>query len=253
MNKTLLTLFFGLAMTATLSAAERTFNYNGKLYAINSHTAADVTYIPSTGSAIKITVTGPDENIGNLKVEYLHGTLTFKTDKKTSRNPLKGVTVTVTGPVASKFNATSAGDIICDTPFKVYDLTVKTSSAGDIKLRSVKAATATFSSLSAGDITVNSAECEDVTITCSSAGDIHFKDLTATTADISANSSGDITISHIKAGSLSARANSSGDITIAGKAVNAYLSAISAGNIRVAGLKANNKKISNSNMGKVHD
>jgi len=117
--------------------------------------------------------------------------------------------------------------VVAKTVIKSDELTLVTSSAGDIKL-DVDVQKLECKISSAGDITLTG-NTDELEANLSSAGDLNAFELTARVAKVSVSSSGDADIT-VKE-KLWARASSAGDITFKGNPPEVDAHSSSAGNI----------------------
>ena len=243
MNKTIITLLAAaiLSGAAGISAAETTQTFTGKISHLKSSTGVNVTYIPTSSGSTTVKVTGPDEGVKLVKVDFDGSALSIyakrgegKTWTINGAKDLKGVTVTVTGPLISSFQATSSGDIKCTSNLNYGKgtLTLDTSSSGDIDLNTLSAIT--------------------VSMTTSSSGDIDMETLKATTVTAKASSSGEIHITTINSDLLEASASSSAEIKLGGGTVkSANLSTSSSADIVARNVSFGNTNIQKSSGGSV--
>ncbi|UCG27122.1 MAG: DUF2807 domain-containing protein [Bacteroidales bacterium] len=166
--------------------------------------------ILSQGSTESIKVEA-DDNLHEYIVTEINGnTLKIYTDANI--RDAEEMNVYVTMKDVEALSATSAGDISGKTVIKSDELTLTTSSAGDIKLE-VEVSKLNCSLSSAGDMTI-SGTTDELVANLSSAGDLQAYDLTSRIADVSTSSSGDAKITVTE--KLKARASSAGDIQFQG-------------------------------------
>lgn len=168
-----------------------------------------------------------DENLHEYIItEVNNGILNVYTDVNIRDAEMRKVYITL--KEINRISATSAGDIIGESPVETDNLTITASSAGDIKLE-VYADEIEANISSSGDVTLTG-EAEKLEADLNSAGDLNAYNLRVKEADISVSSAGgaDIYVTE----KLVARASSAGDINYKGdpKYVNAHSS--SAGGIR---------------------
>jgi hypothetical protein len=135
--------------------------------------------------------------------------------------------VYVTMKEISSVKATSAGDVIGETPVKTDEIEIDASSAGDIKLE-VYAKDIEVDISSSGDVTLTG-EADVLEADLSSAGNLNAADLKVREAEVNVSSAGDADINVTE--KLQARASSAGDVHYSGnpKYVDAHSS--SAGSI----------------------
>ena len=124
--------------------------------------------------------------------------------------------------------ASSAGDVIGETPINTDEIEINASSAGDIRLE-IFANDIEVNISSSGDITL-SGEADNLEASLSSAGSLNALNLIVRKANISVSSAGDADVNVTE--SLQAKASSAGDVRYTGnpKYVDAHSS--SAGSIR---------------------
>ena len=172
---------------------------------VKTATAVDI-YL-TQGNNFEVVVEADDNLIEYIVTEVKDDALNVYLDR-VSITGNKTMIVHVTMPEIVSIKASSAGDVICQTPIKADDLKISTSSAGDVKI-DVVAKTLDLNTSSSGDITI-SGEADYLEANTSSAGDIKGYELTVREADVSASSAGDIKITVTER--LTARASSAGDI-----------------------------------------
>lgn len=167
-----------------------------------------------------------DENLHEYIItEVKNNVLNVYTDANIRDAERKRVYVTMRE--VNSVSASSAGDVIGETPIKTDRLELSASSAGDIKLE-VTAKEIKLDISSSGDITLTGV-AETLDGSLSSAGNLNAFDLKVREADISASSAGDADINVSE--KITARASSAGDINYIGnpKFIDAHSS--SAGSI----------------------
>jgi len=168
-----------------------------------------------------------DENLHEYIVtEVKSGVLHVYTDANIRKAERKRVYVIMKD--VNSISASSAGDVIGETPVKTDRLKLSASSAGDIKLE-VYANSIDANISSSGNITLTG-EADMLEADLSSAGDLNAFNLDVREADVSASSAGDADVNVSE--KITARASSAGDINYMGnpKYVDAHSS--SAGGIR---------------------
>lgn len=171
-------------------------------------TAIDL--ILTQGNNENIAVEADDNLHEYIVTEIKNNTLHIYTDANI--RDAKKMNVYVTMKEIEEISATSAGDVMGKSVIKSDELSLSTSSAGDIDLAvEVQKLTCTISS--AGDMTL-SGTTDELEASLSSAGDLNAFDLTSRIANVTASSSGDASITVTE--KLWARASSAGDITFKG-------------------------------------
>lgn len=191
---------------------------------VKTSTAIDV-YL-TQGNKFEVVVEADDNLLEYIKTKVEDDVLKVYIDKVSIWNK-KSMIVHVTMPEVTYIGATSAGDVLAQTPIKAEKLTVSTTSSGDVKLE-VHAGTLELSTTSAGDITI-SGDADYLTATTSSAGEIKGYELTVKEADVKASSAGDVRITVTER--LKARATSAGDIYFQGDPRYVDASSSSAGDV----------------------
>lgn len=167
-----------------------------------------------------------DENLHEYIItEVRNGVLHVYTEANIWTSKMKRVYVTM--KEVTSLHASSAGDIIGETPVKGTDLDLNASSAGNITLE-VYAKNLEVSISSSGDISLNG-ESETLNADLSSAGNLEAYNLKVKNADVTVSSAGDARVNVSE--KITARASSAGDISYQGdpKYVDAHSS--SAGGI----------------------
>lgn len=205
---------------------------------ISAATSINVLYTQTSGSQ-DIEIYAPDNLMEYVKVVVENGVLKVKFESK--KNPHNGININgkhetevrVSAPAVHTFRASSSGDVILKNGLQTTgQVTMKSSSSGDIKGGSVVCDELVAMSSSSGDIVLGTVECKSLEADASSSGDVNIKDLKAEiveadasssgdvilsgecrSANLSASSSGDINAKHLKADKVVAGASSAGDVT----------------------------------------
>jgi hypothetical protein len=152
-----------------------------------------------------------DENLQEYIItEIQGGVLHVYTEANIRDSKEKKVYVTMKDITSIK--ASSAGDIMGETPITTKDIEIDVSSAGDIKL-DVNAEKISVDISSSGDISLKG-QADILEADLSSAGDLNAFDLKVREADVSVSSAGDADINVSE--KLTARASSAGDIHYTG-------------------------------------
>ena len=209
-------------------------NFDG----ISTATSIDVVYTQISGIP-DIEVYAPDNLMEYIQVEAKDGMLKVKFQSK--ENPFNGINirgkhqteVRVSAPALHAFRASSSGDIVLKNGLQTTgQVSMKSSSSGDIEGGEVICDELIASASSSGDVVLNQVECISLEAEASSSGDVTIKDLKAETveaeasssgdvilsgecrsANLSASSSGDVEAKHLKADKVVAGASSAGDVT----------------------------------------
>ncbi len=191
---------------------------------VKTSTAVDI-YL-TQGAGFEVVVEADDNLLEHIVTKVEDNVLNVSIDRITIMNHNKMV-VHVTMPEVDYIKATSAGDVIGQTPIKADKLEIQTSSSGDINLE-VHASELDLKTSSAGDLTLTG-DAGYVKATTSSAGDIKAYDLKVKEADLRASSAGDIKITVTD--KVTAHASSAGDIYIQGNPAYFDASSSSAGDV----------------------
>jgi hypothetical protein len=153
-----------------------------------------------------------DENLQEyILTEVRNGILNVYTEVNIREAERKRVYVTM--KEVTSIGATSAGDVIGESPIKTDNIKLSASSAGDIKLE-IYAKDIKIDISSSGDMTLTG-ETEWLKADLSSAGDLNAYELKVREADISASSAGDADVTVTER--ITARASSAGDINYRGQ------------------------------------
>ena len=237
--------------------------------AISTSTSIDVVYTQTTGDT-EVEIYAPDNLMEYVKVKVDGGMLkvSFQSKEKSKGINIKGkheTEVRVSAPAIHSLQASSSGDIILKNGLQYAgEVSLKSSSSGDIKGGKIICDALEIEASSSGDIELGNVECISLTTESSSAGDVSIESLKAETVNVEASSSGDVSIAgvcrsakleassagdieadELKAEKVIAKASSSGDVTCyASEALEVSVS--SAGNV---GYKGNPKQILNHSKG----
>lgn len=177
---------------------------------VSTSTAIDI-YL-SQGEKFELMVEADENLLQYIVTEVDNGVLKVRFEKGLNITWSKKKVVHVTMKDVDYIRASSAGDVIGQTPINAENLKIRTSSAGDVKLE-VYAKSLDLATSSSGDISL-SGRADYLEARTSSAGDIKAFELTVKEADISASSAGDVKITVTER--LYARASSAGDIQYRG-------------------------------------
>ena len=196
----------------------------GKFDGISTATSIDVAYTQTAGSQ-DVEVYAPDNLMEYVKVTVEDGMLKVRFKNKDSK---KGISINgnhktevrVSAPAVHKLRASSSGDVILKNGLKTEgEVSMKSSSSGDIEGENVV--------------------CDVLNAESSSSGDVSIKELKAETVNAAASSSGDVSIKELKAETVNAAASSSGDVILSGVCRSVNISASSSGDVEAKNLKAN--------------
>lgn len=237
--------------------------------AISTSTSIDVVYTQTTGDT-EVEIYAPDNLMEYVKVKVDGGMLkvSFQSKEKSKGINIKGkheTEVRVSAPAIHSLQASSSGDIILKNGLQYAgEVSLKSSSSGDIKGGKIICDALEIEASSSGDIELGNVECTSLTTESSSAGDVSIESLKAETVNVEASSSGDVSIAgvcrsakfeassagdieadELKAEKVIARSSSAGDVTCyASESLEVSIS--SSGNVRY---KGNPKQILNHSKG----
>ena len=237
--------------------------------AISTSTSIDVVYTQTTGDT-EVEIYAPDNLMEYVKVKVDGGMLkvSFQSKEKSKGINIKGkheTEVRVSAPAIHSLQASSSGDIILKNGLQYAgEVSLKSSSSGDIKGGKIICDALEIEASSSGDIELGNVECTSLTTESSSAGDVSIESLKAETVNVEASSSGDVSIAgvcrsakfeassagdieadELKAEKVIARSSSAGDVTCyASESLEVSIS--SSGNVRY---KGNPKQILNQSKG----
>ena len=208
----------------------------GTFDGISTATSIDVAYTQSSG-AQDVEIYAPENLIQYVQVVVEGGILKVRFHSDDSK---KGISINgdhqtevrVSAPAVHQLLTSSNGDIILKNGLKTKgEVSMKSSSNGDIEGKSIV--------------------CETLSITASSNGDITLKDVKCTLVDTDASSNGDITIEDLKADAVEADASSNGDVDLSGVCRSAKFSASSNGDVKAKNLKTDVVVAKATSMGDV--
>ena len=189
----------------------------GKFDGISTATSIDVLYTQTSGSQ-DIEVYAPDNLMEYVKVAVEDGMLKVRFKDKDSK---KGISINgkhktevrVSAPAVHKLQASSSGDIILKNGLQTKgQVSMKSSSSGDIEGGNVVCDVLNAEASSSGDVSIKDLKAETVNAAASSSGDVILSGV-CHSANISASSSGDVEAKNLKADAVNANASSAGDIT----------------------------------------
>lgn len=203
---------------------------------ISASTSVDVVYTQSQGKAYA-EVYAPDNIIPYIKVQQSGNKLKVNYDfpkgKSLSIQGKYVCEVRVFAPEVTDFSTSSSSDIKFANELKTHkDVTLNTSSSGDITIDNITCHMLSLSTSSSGDMKINTARCNETDIKSSSSGDCEIESLSCR-------------------GTVKATTSSSGDISLSGKCEDANYSAQSGGNIYAKSLKSKNVTASATSGGDI--
>ena len=208
----------------------------GKFDGISTATSIDVLYTQTSGEQ-DIEIYAPDNLVNYVQVIEEGGVLKVRFKAKDSSmgvniNGKHKTEVRVSAPAVHTLRASSSGDIILKNGLHTKgQVSMKSSSSGDIE----------------GGIVM----CDILEAEASSSGDIDLLKVKCTSLEAEASSSGDVSIKELRAESVNAEASSSGDVKLAGVCRSAQFSASSSGDVEAKNLKADIVKANASSAGDV--
>ncbi len=231
--------FFLAILAIVLSAGAsfgetRTLNINKPFNKLSTAAALKVTYIPSDKKQ-QVTISGPAASIKDVVAVIDGKTLEIKVakNKVNDRKNLHNVSVTVTGPMITEFEASSASSLTCTAPLnsstKAFD--IEASSAGSITLASVAGPKADIEVSSGASVTV--------------------KALNSPATDFEASSGAKLNVMNINSKKLTAEASSGAKIILSGKADFGSFEATSGAKIDGKSLRLVNSKTDHSSGGSI--
>ncbi len=237
--KKLFIAILAIILSAGTSFSEtRILNVNKPFNKLSTATALKVTYIPSDKKQ-QITISGPAASIKDVVAVISGKTLEIKVAKKkingivAKRPTMKNVSVTVTGPMITAFEASSASSLTCTSTLnsatKAFD--IEASSGSSIILSSVSGPKA------------------DVEV--SSGASVTIKALNAAVADLEASSGAELNVMDLKSKKLTAEASSGAKITLSGKADYGSFEATSGAKINGKSLRLVDSKVDHSSGGSI--
>lgn len=203
---------------------------------ISASTSVDVVYTQSQGKAYA-EVYAPDNIIPYIKVQQsvnkLKVNYDFPKGKSLSIQGKYVCEVRVFAPEVTDFSTSSSSDIKFANGLKTHkDVTLNTSSSGDIDATNITCSNLKMNTSSSGDMKINTARCNETDIKSSSSGDCEIESLSCR-------------------GTVKATTSSSGDISLSGKCEDANYSAQSGGNIYAKSLKSKNVTASATSGGDI--
>lgn len=227
-----------------------------KFDGISTATSIDVVYTQTSGSQ-DIEIYAPDNLVDYVKVAVEDGTL--KVRFYNPENPMKGISINgshetevrVSAPAVHSLQASSSGDVILKNGLQTTgQVSMKSSSSGDIEGGDVVCEALKLSASSSGDVKLGKVECTDLEAEASSSGDVVLS-AECRTVRLEASSSGDVEIKHLKAETVEGHASSSGDVILAGECRSAQFSASSSGGVQAKELVADQVVAKASSSGNV--
>ena len=223
---------------------------------ISASTSVDVVYTQSQGKAYA-EVYAPDNIIPYIKVQQSGNKLKVNYDfpkgKSLSIQGKYVCEVRVFAPEVTDFSTSSSSDIKFANGLKTHkDVTLNTSSSGDIDATNITCSNLKMNTSSSGDITIDNITCHMLSLSTSSSGDMKINTARCNETDIKSSSSGDCEIESLSCrGTVKATTSSSGDISLSGKCEDANYSAQSGGNIYAKSLKSKNVTASATSGGDI--
>lgn len=213
---------------------------------VSTARAVDLIYVPD-GKAQRVTATGSEEYLSKLVTEVRNGVLhvTYKGENVNSPD----VVVTVTGPVLTSFDASSASSITVteDLDAGHAPVSISASSAASVDMKGLKCSELKADASSAGSIAVAEtldAGKTDADISVSSAASVDMAGLKCRSLNVNASSASSVNIGDLQATAVKAGASSEASIELDGKCSEVDFDASSGAKISTQGLRADNGKAS---------
>ncbi len=195
----------------------------GSFSGIKVSTGIDVYLKQGNQQSLKVEA---DENLHEYIMTEISGdVLHIYTDANIRSASTRKVYITMKEIKSVK--ATSAGDVIGESPVKTDEIEISASSAGDIKLE-IYADNIGVNVSSSGDVTL-SGEAGNLEADLSSAGNLNAFNLKVKEAEVSVSSAGDADVNVTER--LKARASSAGDVRYTGNPSHVDAHSSSAGSI----------------------
>lgn len=223
---------------------------------IKSSTSIDVIYTQSSGKTYA-EIYAPDNIIPYVKVhqngDKLEVGYNFPKGESLSIRGKYECEVKVFAPEVTAFATSSPSDITLASPLKTNkDVTLTTSSSGDIDAGRIQCKNLNIQTSSSGDIAIKDVTCHVLEASTSSSGDLKIDEARCNEANLHSSSSGDCQIQSLScAGSVQALTGSSGDIRLSGQCATAEYSSQSSGSIYAQDLKAAQVSASASSGGDI--
>jgi len=199
----------------------------------SSSGAAAVIYTPSsTATKTTVTVKADKALLQYIKVKAKGDELRiYRTNSREYRK--NKVSITVTGPVMTSYELTSASTMSIKGDLSVPDRTVKieTSSSSGIWAESIDAASMSVDASSSSVVKIKSLKTDSFKATATSSSEVGVGQIEVQNAKITASSSADVSLKNISADNVIASATSSADIILSGNTGTADLSSSSSGTI----------------------
>ena len=219
----LLSLAVMLAMTFGLSAKTLEMSFKTVPKTLATAEAVNVVYVPGNTSGTLVTITGPDDKVGNVKVKMKGTTLSIgmtieAAGHRNNGDLVRGVKITVHTGLVTSFSASSASEISCTSRLDYGNgaVNIDASSAADVEFGFVKCGSLGVGTSSACDVEIDRVEAANVSLEASSAAEIEIDFIKADRLEASASSCADISVKGGAVGTLKAKANSGADIDLHG-------------------------------------
>lgn len=219
MKKSILTIFLLLSFTMFAAKPEmvRLNVPANEVTSIETNQIIAVEYTPAPNTSV--TVITPKRLKDIVKVQVKNGKLTTKFTGEAKMNNKEGVTVLVTAPSITEFEANSAASIKINGPLSLPG-------------KKVEIDVSSAASFSAGAI-----NCAELEIECSSASSATIASCRANTIDAESTSASSLTINGINATLVKGESNSTSSLKLSGNCTTAKLNKSSMGSINRRGLK----------------
>lgn len=192
---------------------------DGTINALVTSASIDVVYTVSPG-AVKVSVTGPDNLVPMVQVVKKGQTLNIgvQKPKDVKKLNLKGLKVTVNGPVVYAVKAYTSSDIKFTNALNVSNKLLKlyADTSADIEIPEVSSTgTVLIDSDTSADIKIKSIRADKLSISTDTSADVEINTVNVTTLNLDSDTGGDIKLGTVSAGIVGAKADTGADIEIA--------------------------------------
>lgn len=232
-----LSLLMLLALALPASAGTRTVTYDRPHKTLSVATGISVKYNYTNTKSTRIVITAPDNVIDNVVAESRGNTIYIKvkSNNYNRRTTTSGnISVTVSGPLFSEFEAQSGSKIVCANRL-VYSATTK------VKVDASSAST----------VVIPGIECGKLDVETSSATTVKIISVKADRVEADASSASKCELRAIRADRLEVEASSSASVTVAGKVHSVDVEASSASSVNMASLTYENVQVDKSSAASV--
>lgn len=219
MKKSIFTLLL-FSSAITLSAARpQMVQYSvstGTITSIETSQAINVEYTQSNQTSVKVVT--PAEFKDKLKIKVKDGKLSTAFTKDVKLRNMEKVTVYVTAPAVTDFEANSAGSININGALNLPSQNIELEAS------------------SAGSITTGAITCANIDIESSSAASVTVAACKAKTIELESSSAASLTVKGIQATTVKGEVSSAASLKVEGNCTYSKLSKNSLGSLKSAGL-----------------